>query len=93
MPRKDADYVWPSRYLHLRPTPVDTDALLRMREAMRLRGPDSAGPWSDQAQGIVLADRQVQIIFNGEVCNHPELRVWCETRVAPYMSNIDIGTL
>jgi asparagine synthase (glutamine-hydrolysing) len=93
--------------------PVDTDALLRMREAMRARGPDGAGLWSDQAHGIALAhrrlaildlseraaqpmalaDRQLQIVFNGEIYNHPELRAWCEARGARYVSDSDTETL
>jgi len=92
---------------------VDLDALVRMRESMHSRGPDGAGLWSDQAEGIGLAhrrlaiidlsergaqpmalpERDLQVVFNGEIYNHPELRAWCESRGARYVSGSDTETL
>lgn len=93
--------------------PVDIEALMRMRELMRLRGPDGAGLWFDQRKGIALAHRrlaildltergaqpmaspdgQLRVVFNGEIYNHPELRTWCESRGARYVSDSDTETL
>jgi asparagine synthase (glutamine-hydrolysing) len=42
--------------------PVDSAALMRMREAMRLRGPDGAGLWLDPDGGVGLAHRRLAII-------------------------------
>jgi asparagine synthase (glutamine-hydrolysing) len=42
--------------------PVDSAALMRMREAMLLRGPDSAGMWLDPDGGVGLAHRRLAII-------------------------------
>ena len=41
---------------------VDTDALVRVRDAMRLRGPDGAGLWLSADQRIGLAHRRLSII-------------------------------
>ena len=93
--------------------PVDEVALVRMREAMRSRGPDGSGLWCNQttsvglaharlaivdlsdrgAQPMASADGQVQVVFNGEIYNHRELRAWCESRGAQYFSNSDTETL
>jgi asparagine synthase (glutamine-hydrolysing) len=93
--------------------PVDQDALVRMRDSMHSRGPDGAGLWMNQADGIGLAhrrlaildlsdrgaqpmalpDRKLQIVFNGEIYNHPELRAWCESRGARYVSGSDTETI
>ncbi len=94
-------------------SPVDEAALLRMREAMRARGPDGVGLWTNPECGIGLAHRRLaildltergaqpmasadgklQIVFNGEIYNHPELRAWCEARGARYASDSDTETL
>ena len=37
--------------------PVDTEELLRVREAMRMRGPDGAGLWTSQDRRVGLAHR------------------------------------
>ena len=42
--------------------PVDTAALLRMREQMRLRGPDGEGLWLDARGGLGLAHRRLAIL-------------------------------
>lgn len=42
--------------------PVDSAALLRMREQMHLRGPDGAGLWLDPAGGMGLAHRRLAIL-------------------------------
>lgn len=42
--------------------PVDTGVLLRMREAMRSRGPDGAGLWCDPTGGVGLAHRRLAIL-------------------------------
>lgn len=42
--------------------PVDTVALLRMREAMHTRGPDGAGLWTDPRGGLGLAHRRLAIL-------------------------------
>ena len=41
---------------------VDIDALVRVRDAMRLRGPDGAGLWCSADQRIGLAHRRLSII-------------------------------
>ncbi len=41
---------------------VDADALVRVRDAMRLRGPDGAGLWLSSDQRIGLAHRRLSII-------------------------------
>lgn len=92
---------------------VDLDALLRMRDAMLSRGPDSAGYWVDPKGGIGLAHRRLsildlsdlgaqpmgspdgryQIVFNGEIYNHLELRDWCEARGSRFIGKSDTETL
>ena len=42
--------------------PVDTAALLRMREHMHARGPDGAGLWLDPRGGFGLAHRRLAIL-------------------------------
>lgn len=42
--------------------PVDTAALLRMREQMHLRGPDGEGLWLDPRGGLSLAHRRLAIL-------------------------------
>ena len=41
---------------------VDVPMLLRIREAMRARGPDDAGLWVDDAAGVGLAHRRLSIV-------------------------------
>ncbi|MDE2464399.1 MAG: hypothetical protein KGO02_11885 [Alphaproteobacteria bacterium] len=43
--------------------PVDSAALLRLREQMHLRGPDGAGLWLDPAGGMGLAHRRLAILI------------------------------
>src|SRR5689334_20842544 len=43
-------------------TPVDRDELLKIREAMRLRGPDGAGEWYSPNGRLGLAHRRLSII-------------------------------
>ena len=45
------------------------------------------------AQPMSSADGMQQIVFNGEIYNHPELRAWCEARGARYQSDSDTETL
>lgn len=45
------------------------------------------------AQPMHSSDGRLQIVFNGEIYNHPELRKWCESRGARYISNSDTETL
>lgn len=93
--------------------PVDFEALDRMHQAMRNRGPDGEGLWSDSESGIALAhrrlaildlderaaqpmalhDRRLQLVFNGEIYNHLELRSECEARGARYVTDSDTETL
>src|SRR5258706_13570260 len=42
--------------------PVDHEELLRIREAMRLRGPDGAGEWHSANRRVGLAHRRLSII-------------------------------
>jgi asparagine synthase (glutamine-hydrolysing) len=92
---------------------IDVDALVRMQESMRSRGPDGAGLWCDHQRGIGLAHRrlaiidlseraaqpmgleeaQLQVVFNGEIYNHQELRAWCKSRGAHYVTDSDTETL
>lgn len=51
--------------------PVDTAALLRMREQMRLRGPDSEGLWLDARGGLGLAHRRLAILDLSETGAQP----------------------
>ena len=47
--------------VHIDPAkPVDTEALVRMRDVLRHRGPDDAGLWTDR--GIGLGHRRLSII-------------------------------
>lgn len=60
--------------------PVDTQALLRMRDAMLKRGPDDAGQWFDEHRKIGLAHRRLSIIdlhhrANQPMCSHDGSRV------------------
>ncbi len=45
------------------------------------------------AQPMASVDGQLQVVFNGEFYNHPELRKWCETRGARYVGGSDTETL
>ena len=45
------------------------------------------------AQPMASSDGKLQIVFNGEIYNHPELRAWCEARGARYVSDSDTETL
>ena len=45
------------------------------------------------AQPMASADRQLQVVFNGEIYNHPELRKWCEARGARYVGGSDTEIL
>lgn len=45
------------------------------------------------AQPMSSADGMHQLVFNGEVYNHPELRAWCEAKGARYRSDADTETL
>ena len=45
------------------------------------------------SQPMALPERDLQIVFNGEIYNHPELRAWCESRGARYASNSDTETI
>ena len=45
------------------------------------------------AQPMASADGKLQIVLNGEIYNHPELRAWCEARGARYASDSDTETL
>lgn len=45
------------------------------------------------AQPMASSDGALQIIFNGEIYNHPELRKWCEAKGARYVSDSDTETL
>lgn len=45
------------------------------------------------AQPMASADSRYHVVFNGEIYNHPELRAWCETRGARYVSDSDTETL
>lgn len=47
----------------------------------------------DGLQPMTSADGLVQLVFNGEIYNHPELRAWCEAHGANYVSNTDTETL
>src|SRR3954471_19894550 len=42
--------------------PVDVEQVLRMRDAMRHRGPDDEGVWRSDAGEIVLAHRRLAIV-------------------------------
>jgi asparagine synthase (glutamine-hydrolysing) len=46
--------------------PVDGDELLRIREAMRMRGPDGAGTWLAADRRVGLAHRRLAIIDPGD---------------------------
>ena len=45
------------------------------------------------AQPMASSDGRFQIVFNGEIYNHPELRKWCESRGVRYVSDSDTETL
>ena len=45
------------------------------------------------AQPMASADGAVQIVFNGEIYNHPELRKWAESHGAKYRTASDTETL
>lgn len=45
------------------------------------------------AQPMASGDNTVQIVFNGEIYNHPELRTWAEARGAVYRTTSDTETL
>ena len=51
--------------------PVDLDELLRVREAMRLRGPDGAGLWISEDGRVGLAHRRLAIIDLSECGAQP----------------------
>jgi len=51
--------------------PVDRDELLRVREAMRLRGPDGAGLWISEDGRVGLAHRRLAIIDLSECGAQP----------------------
>lgn len=44
-------------------------------------------------QPMALPERKLQVVFNGEIYNHPELRAWCEAHGARYESDTDTETL
>jgi asparagine synthase (glutamine-hydrolysing) len=50
---------------------VDRDELLRVRDAMTVRGPDGAGEWIDSAGRIGLAHRRLSIIDLSERAAQP----------------------
>ena len=45
------------------------------------------------AQPMASRDGTVQVVFNGEIYNHPELRRWAEARGAVYRTTSDTETL
>ena len=45
------------------------------------------------AQPMSSSDGSVQLVFNGEIYNHPELRRWAEARGAKYRTTSDTETL
>src|SRR5438045_3404471 len=47
---------------HYAANPVDRDELIRIREHMKPRGPDAAGLWVSEGQGVGLASRRLAII-------------------------------
>ena len=51
--------------------PVDSVALLRMREHMHARGPDDAGLWLDPRGGCGLAHRRLAILDLSEAGAQP----------------------
>ena len=51
--------------------PVDSAALLRMREHMHARGPDGAGLWLDPRGGLGLAHRRLAILDLSEAGAQP----------------------
>ncbi|MFZ5448756.1 MAG: asparagine synthase (glutamine-hydrolyzing) [Thermodesulfobacteriota bacterium] len=51
--------------------PVDREEALRMREAMRSRGPDGAGLWISQDKRVALAHRRLSIIDLSEAGAQP----------------------
>ncbi|MCK9367478.1 MAG: asparagine synthase (glutamine-hydrolyzing) [Metallibacterium scheffleri] len=51
--------------------PVDSAALLRMREHMQTRGPDGAGLWLDPRGGLGLAHRRLAILDLSETGAQP----------------------
>src|SRR5260221_3858759 len=62
----NAIYAW-----HPSAPPVDSDELIRTREAMRARGPDAAGAWVSPDARVALAHRRLSIIDVHERANQP----------------------
>jgi asparagine synthase (glutamine-hydrolysing) len=56
---------------HYAANPVDRDELLRMREYMRLRGPDAEGTWYSQDLRVGLGHRRLSIIDLDPRSNQP----------------------
>lgn len=77
--------------------PIDRDILLKMTQAMKHRGPDEQGIYSDEHVGlgsrrlsiidlvggrqpITNEDESLWIVFNGEIYNYRELRIYLQKR-------------
>jgi asparagine synthase (glutamine-hydrolysing) len=66
-------------YHHAAP-PVDVEETVKIREAMRARGPDGAGLWTSQDQRVSLAHRRLSIIdlsdAGAQPMGTPDQSVW-----------------
>jgi len=74
---------------------VDSAALLRMRESMRVRGPDGAGLWLDPAGGMGLAHRRLAILDLSErgargVIFHILQRLWYRLLVGAKLMQVEL---
>jgi asparagine synthase (glutamine-hydrolysing) len=58
---------------HVAAPPVDRDELIRIREAMRSRGPDAAGSWLSADGRTGFAHRRLSIIDVSDRANQPML--------------------